>query len=198
MKSLIEIYKHDDEYKNCYIVYNTLEVNSDGDPQYVWDDIKRVVNELQELSSLNYKNFVEKLSTFDDYTDQIEEGTDWQDYYIEIYYDDEYIKIIAHDMHSEQAECLREVFRINLSNEGNCIDDFIRRGVEPQLLNINSLVESIKSRIINRKVATEYHNTFCYEKDFAQISMIKRSALKIIENCEKHLERISEFYTKLS
>ena len=198
MKSLIEIYKQDGECKNCYIVYDILEVNSDGEPQYVWDDIKRVVNELQELSSLNYENFVEKLSTFDDYTDQIEEGIDWKDYYIEIYYDDEYIKIIAHDMHSEKSECFRDRLIINMSTEGNCTDDFIKRGVEPALWNIMDLTDLIKARVDIRKNTTEYHKTTCYEKDFTQISLIKRQAQKIVDNCEKHLERISEFYTKLS
>ena len=198
MKSLIEIYKQDKEYKSYYIVYNTLEVIKDRDPQYIWDDIKRVVSDLQDISSLNYESFIEKLLAFDDYTDQIEEGDDWYDYYIEIYYDDNWIKVIGHNMRSEQIECLRENLKININNEGNCTDDFIIRGVEPLLDNINELKKSIQSRLEERKNTTEYHQTACYEKDFFQISLIKKHAEKIVENCNKHLEKISEFYTRLS
>ena len=81
-------------------------------------------------------------------------------------------------------------------NEGNCIDDFIRRGVEPLVENINDLKESIKSRVKEREISISYHTTGCFERDFTEISLIKKQAEKIIENCNKHLERISEFYTR--
>ena len=102
-----------------------------------------------------------------------------------------------HVNYDKRIECFRERYIINDKNEGNCIDDFIRRGIEPLMDNINDLKESIKSRKEDRIFSVEYHNTWCYEKDFTQISLIKKQAEKIIENCNKHLERISEFYTKL-
>ena len=97
----------------------------------------------------------------------------------------------------QDITCFNERYIINpRTNEGNCIDDFIRRGVEPLLSNINDLKESIKSRVKEREISTSYHTTGCYERDFTEISLIKKQAEKIIENCNKHLERISEFYTR--
>ena len=205
MKSLIEIYKQNSGYKNCYIVYDILEVNSDGDPQYVWSDIKQAIQECKndeyhDGTTLTYENFIKRLLAFDEYSKEIEEGNDWIDYYIDIIYEDTVIDFVAYNKvnYDKKIECFKERYVINPNNEGNCIDDFLKRGIEPCLDNINQLKDSIEKRLPERQMSVEYHKTWCYEKDFAQISLIKKQAEKIIENCEKHLERISEFYTKLS
>ena len=120
-------------------------------------------------------------------------------YYIYILYDNSIIKIIAynHVNIDQKIICFTDRYIINPEiNEGNCIDDFIRRGVEPLVENINDLKESIKSRVKEREISISYHTTGCFERDFTEISLIKKQAEKIIENCNKHLERISEFYTR--
>jgi len=93
--------------------------------------------------------------------------------------------------------CDEKRYVINNNNEGNCIDNFIKKGVNPQIENIMDLVKSINERLPERQITNEYHNTWCYERDFTEISLIKKFAQKIVDNCNLHLERISEFYTKI-
>ena len=105
--------------------------------------------------------------------------------------------LLINDNIDQKIICFTDRYIINPEiNEGNCIDDFIRRGVEPLVENINDLKESIKSRVKEREISISYHTTGCFERDFTEISLIKKQAEKIIENCNKHLERISEFYTR--
>jgi len=121
-------------------------------------------------------------------------------YEIELYYAPTIITMVAYNMvNKEQGiDCFRKSYIFDCKkNEGNCIDDFINRGVDPLLNNINELKAQIINRRQDRISEIEYHNTFCYEKDFAQISLIKKIAEKLAENCNKHLERISEFYTEI-
>ena len=165
-------------------------------PQQIWDDIKNCVSKLKVMT---YYELANRL--WDNYylwLDMDLPDKKYQ-YYIELVFEPSVILMIAynHVNYDKRIECFRERYIINNKNEGNCIDDFIRRGIEPLLDNINDLKESIKSRKEDRIFSVEYHNTWCYEKDFTQISLIKKQEEKIIENCNKHLERISEFYTKL-
>ena len=81
---------------------------------------------------------------------------------------------------------------------GNCVDDFIRRGIETQIDTINDLIKDIKSRKELRSNLLEYHSSSCYEHDFRQIINIKDMAQKIINNCNKHLERSTDKYTKMN
>ena len=82
-------------------------------------------------------------------------------------------------------------------NNGNCVDDFIKRGVKPLISSINDFTQNIESRINNRTNVIDYHQTNCYELDFTQISLIKTLCQKIIDNCNKQLEGMSEKYTKI-
>lgn len=81
--------------------------------------------------------------------------------------------------------------------KGNCVDDFIIRGIEPNIKAINKYCEDILQRNKNRKITNEYHQTSCYEADFSEIINIKKIAEKIIKNCNRQLEALSEKYTKL-
>ena len=80
--------------------------------------------------------------------------------------------------------------------KGNCIDDYIERGVEKYLDQIVDKTLDIKSRVDIRTNNNEYHNTACYEHDFSDIVDIRNIAQKIVDKANLHLSRISEFYTK--
>lgn len=196
MKSILTIYRPYDKDKSCLIVNNLIECDNLGEPHFVWKDIQLVIKEIK--TDFTYENFIKRLLSFNNYSEEIENGKDWIDYYIDIFYEDTIIEIIAYNKvnYNQQIECFKERYVINSNNEGNCIDDFIRRGIEPCLENIEQLKKSIEERLPERQMSISYHNTWCYEKDFAQISLIKKQAEKIVENCNKHLERIAEFYTR--
>ena len=57
---------------------------------------------------------------------------------------------------------------------------------------------SIKTRIVGfvDYVEKTYKNEEAFFPDFQKSEDLKIQAEKIIENCNKHLERISEFYTR--
>lgn len=86
---------------------------------------------------------------------------------------------------------------LNKTNSGNCIDDFIERGVYPNIEAIEKYCDDICMRKFQRMNNNEYHQTSCYEYDFSQIMKIKQIATKIIKNCDRQLEAISEKYTKM-
>ena len=169
-------------------------------PQQIWEDIKQIILKIKTNSNkITYLDLANKLwDIYYLWLDMDLPNKKYQ-YYVDLIFEPSVIQMVAynHVNYDKRIECFRERYIINTKNEGNCIDDFIRRGIEPLLDNINDLKESIKSRKEERILSTEYHNTWCYEKDFTQISLIKKQAEKIIENCNKHLERISEFYTRL-
>ena len=169
--------------KDDICVDTYIKTKFNGKPQLVWDNIKTIIKSFKD-------NDEEIPPTYDKS----------YNYYIDILYDNSIIKIIAynHVNIDQKIICFADRYIINPEiNEGNCIDDFIRRGVEPLVENINDLKESIKSRVKEREISISYHTTGCFERDFTEISLIKKQAEKIIENCNKHLERISEFYTRL-
>jgi len=182
-------------------------------PEDIWADIVQRIKEIKsgewdgQWNTNNPKltpaHLIDSLTYFDgyEYWDpcKTEVLSDIQ-YYIYVDYYDSIITFKAyHTGNKEQGIiCYENRYVINENNEGNCIDRFIKVGVEPQIENIQDLVKSIKNRLPERQIATEYHSTWCYERDFTEISLIKKFAQKIVENCDKHLERISEFYTKLN
>ena len=177
-----------------------IKTEFNGEPQLVWDNIKTIIDSFKHNDEeIDFDSLVKELLTYDDYEEIPPTYIQLYNYYIDILYEDSIIKMTAYHKGNKDQEitCFNERYIINPeTNEGNCIDDFIRRGVEPLLSNINDLKESIKSRVKDREISTSYHTTGCYEKDFTEISLIKKQTQKIIDNCNKHLERISEFYTR--
>lgn len=197
MSNLIKFQKI--KSSNDYLCEKIDYIQYDGyEPKDTWKKLVEIIKELQHNNSLSFDNLVDKLCHIDKYSDQICEGSDWIDYYIYIDYNDDVIKMTAYEADNYDANIIvfENRYVTSFKKDGNCIDDFIHRGVEPLLSNINDLKDSIKSRIKDREISTSYHTTGCYEKDFTQISLIKKQAEKIVENCNKHLERISEFYTR--
>ena len=182
----------------CGDTYIKTEFN--GKPQLVWDNIKTIIKSFKDNNEeIDLDSLIHELLNIDDYEEIPSVYNQFYNYYIYILYDNSIIKIIAynHVNIDQKIICFTDRYIINPEiNEGNCIDDFIRRGVEPLVENINDLKESIKSRVKEREISISYHSTGCFERDFTEISLIKKQAEKIIENCNKHLERISEFYTR--
>lgn len=182
----------------CGDTYIKTEFN--GKPQLVWDNIKTIIKSFKDNDEeIDLDSLIHELLNIDDYEEIPPTYDKSYNYYIDILYDNSIIKIIAynHVNIDQKIICFTDRYIINPEiNEGNCIDDFIRRGVEPLVENINDLKESIKSRVKEREISISYHTTGCFERDFTEISLIKKQAEKIIENCNKHLERISEFYTR--
>lgn len=182
----------------CVDTYIKTEFN--GKPQLVWDNIKTIIKSFKDNDEeIDLDSLIHELLNIDDYKEISPTYDKSYNYYIDILYDNSIIKIIAynHVNIDQKIICFTDRYIINPEiNEGNCIDDFIRRGVEPLVENINDLKESIKSRVKEREISISYHTTGCFERDFTEISLIKKQAEKIIENCNKHLERISEFYTR--
>ena len=182
----------------CGDTYIKTEFN--GKPQLVWDNIKTIIKSFKDNDEeIDLDSLIHELLNIDDYEEIPSVYNQFYNYYIYILYDNSIIKIIAynHVNIDQKIICFTDRYIINPEiNEGNCIDDFIRRGVEPLVENINDLKESIKSRVKEREISISYHTTGCFERDFTEISLIKKQAEKIIENCNKHLERISEFYTR--
>lgn len=182
----------------CVDTYIKTEFN--GKPQLVWDNIKTIIKSFKDNDEeIDLDSLIHELLNINDYEEIPPTYNKSYNYYIDILYDNSIIKIIAynHVNIDQKIICFTDRYIINPEiNEGNCIDDFIRRGVEPLVENINDLKESIKSRVKEREISISYHSTGCFERDFTEISLIKKQAEKIIENCNKHLERISEFYTR--
>lgn len=176
-------------------------------PENVW---KNIVQRIQEIKNgewvdkwsdnkLTSEHLIASLMYFREYYPDNNELINDIEYFIYVDYYDTIITLKAYLAGDKESGvlCYENRYVIDDKNEGNCIDDFIKRGIEPQIANINDLISSIKDRLPERQIAIEYHNTGCYERDFTQISLIKKFAQKIVDNCDKHLERISEFYTKL-
>lgn len=82
--------------------------------------------------------------------------------------------------------------------KGNCIDKFIEKKVSSSIINILKYRLSLRRRIDNRTDNNDYFSSLCYEQDFSDIRKIKEEATKLIEDCNKFLERISEQYSKLN
>ena len=176
-------------------------------PKHIWKDIKETIKYVKDLSKWDY-DYKER-STL------VNNLYDWMillsGYYVnssnifnikyKCYVESRNNSIIFEVKNSENLICFKDILLYNTNKDikgGNCIDDFIKRGVDSRLILINNSINSIKSRIEDRTNVIEYHQTDCYEKDFSDILTIKYQAQKIVDNCNKHLERISEKYTKIN
>ena len=82
--------------------------------------------------------------------------------------------------------------------EGNCIDKFLEKRVNPSLDNLINLKSLINNRIEERFNTNDYFNTLCYEQDFSDIIELRNISKQLTEECNKFLERISEQYSKFN
>jgi len=170
----------------------TIYCICDGYPENVWQDIKQAIKELQndtyhEGKTLTFKDLVERMLCFDDY--RVNPVDIRSDEIINVYYCESFIKI--------ENDNFTDTYITKKDYNGNCIDDFVFRGVQSRIDVINEYIHDIQQRVEERTSTNEYHQTSCYEKDFLQIFLIQKNAQKIVDNCKKQLELISEKYTKL-
>lgn len=177
-----------DTIKNTYIAAVANDVND------VWHAMKQVVNDASQ--PLSYDAFIKELMANNKRMHYIcKTKYDLYDYYIRVVW---HMSYATYDVweHAEDgfANCYSR--KLMIHNEGNCVDRFLSCAVRPKAADIYSLMQSIEDRIVDRANATQYHQTACYEKDFGDIIKIRDAAQKIVEYCDKHLERISEFYTR--
>ena len=194
MKNFLTLYKVNSDGTKSF--YENFNFNYEITPEKIWNILLKEINAIINIGKPIYSITLCDILKF--YIGG--KSDDKICYEIELYYEPTMITMVAYNMvNKEQGiDCFRKSYIFDRKkNEGNCIDDFINRGVDPLLNNINELKAQIINRRQDRISAIEYHNTFCYEKDFAQISLIKKIAEKLVENCNKHLERISEFYTEI-
>lgn len=196
MKTFISFKDYENDNKETCILGNTRYLKD------VWKTIKKLVKNFKITTDkeLTCQNLIYTLLGEEDYTvGHREDIPNDIKYYIDINWYEKYITYDIYTWKNSERHNLYEKHKliIDPNNEGNCIDNFIRCGVSPQIDIIESLIESIATRLPERQDAEQYHQTACYEKDFTEISLIKKAADKIVENCNTHLERISEFYTKL-
>lgn len=194
MKNFLTLYKVNSDGTKSF--YENFNFEYEITPEKIWNILLKEINAI-----INIGNHIYGITLCDILKFYIGGKSDDKiGYEMELYYEPTMITMVAYNsVNKEQGiDCFRKSYIFDQKkNEGNCIDDFINRGVEPLLNNINELKAQIINRRQDRISAIEYHNTFCYEKDFAQISLIKKIAEKLVENCDKHLERISEFYTEI-
>ena len=181
-----------------------LVVENELKPPEIWNQIKKAYSNIKYNTDkdnlLSLRNELRDTYKYNIVYDINNNQVDYM-YLIELNWEDSIISIHAYhkENYKQKIECLNDrLITHPEKNEGNCIDDFIKRGVESRLDIINELVISIKNRLPERQSSIQYHDTWCYEKDFTQISLIKKEAEKIVANCNKQLERISDKYTKLS
>lgn len=197
--------------KNGDTVTNIVVMDSNVcgiQPENVWKDIVQRIKEIKngewdgkwDDNKLTSEHLIDSLIYFCKYYPYNDDLINDIKYFIYVDYYDTIITLKAYDTSNKELGivCYENRYVIDDKNEGNCVDDFIKRGIEPQIANINDLINSIKDRLSERQIAIEYHRTDCYERDFMQISLIKKFAQKIVDNCDKHLEQISEFYTRLN
>lgn len=155
----------------------------------IFKDINGIIKKYQ----YNINDMISKITdSFDNTTD--ESSIDYM-HYIDINDEFGYITYTVVNKHNVLIDYKKII--INRNNIGNCIDDFIDRGVYPIIESIERFCDDINGRIDERTNNNEYHQTSCYEYDFSQIVKIKQLAEKIIRNCDKQLEAISEKYTKM-
>ncbi len=80
--------------------------------------------------------------------------------------------------------------------KGNCVDKFINKKLLSNMSTIQLYIENILSRVKDREISLEYHNTGIYERDFRKICQIRDAAQDIVNDCNKMIEKLSENYTK--
>lgn len=182
MTSEIKFFDKTNCIKTIYCIY-------DGYSENVWSDIKQAIKEIQNSGEkLTFRKIVERVLAFDDYEESIPSSVDVNNSITVFYYGDT-VKF--------SSKNFKDCYIISQNQEGNCIDDFVFRGVQSRINVINGYIHDIQQRVEERTSTNEYHQTSCYEKDFLQIFLIQKNAQKIVDNCKKQLELISEKYTKL-
>ena len=82
--------------------------------------------------------------------------------------------------------------------EGNCVDKFIKKRIDNNIMDLLIIRLKIKNRIKERSETNDYFNTGCYEQDFSDIIKLRNTADQLSKECNKFLERISEQYSKLN
>lgn len=174
--------KYDDLNLYKYICDNIEEIyNSDNNKNCFIEFNKQLTN--------NYINIINSVSENDAYLNKY-------DTYVNIDIYNEYVIYNVYNKFGTLVESKMRIINIK-PKRGNCIDDFIKRGLRSNLYSLNSFIKNIDSRVIERTNCKEYHQTACYEKDFRQLCEIRNILNKMIENCNKQIEKISEKYTKL-
>lgn len=188
-----------------------IEIEDELMPKDIWDDFKKAENATHIHGNAGYPpHTIKSLKCYltaainKNYkyinTENIIKDFTKYDYILEIDWEQTIMYVHAHHKGNYEQDIMCFIDRYitdTKNNEGNCIDDFILRGVDSRIGVIHELMEDILSRLNQRQVAIEYHNTGCYEKDFTQIALIKKQAQIIVDNCNKQLERIADNYTKL-
>lgn len=81
---------------------------------------------------------------------------------------------------------------------GNCVDKFLEKKIIDNINLILEIERGIESREPIRKNVVDYFSHPCYEYDFTDIRKTKETALKIVTECDKFLERISLQYSKFN
>lgn len=164
--------------------------------KYICDNIKEIYNsnkncfiEFNKQITNNYINIIDSVSENDTYSNKYNTFIN-----IDIYYD--YFMYNVYNKFGTLIESKMRIINI-IPKRGNCIDDFIKRGLKSNLYSLHSFIDNIDSRVVERTNCKEYHQTDCYEKDFSQLCKIRNILDKMIKNCNKQIEKISEEYTKI-
>ena len=189
----------------CVAIYNKVyEVKYFEVIDTNFNDIYNIIKECsmvfnkEDIELYLIKEFVQKLSEHKNWYEY--DQSVFYPYFIKLFIDNGIITIKAYHRKTEMAGYelyITKQIIVNRHINGNCIDDFIQRGVEPLLNSVTDLKNAIKDRCKQRINVTEYHNTACYESDFIQISLIKELIEKLLSNCNRQLEAMSDKYTKL-
>lgn len=83
---------------------------------------------------------------------------------------------------------------INDRYAGNCVTDFINRGIQPIIAEISKYSEDIGSRHENRIQESDYGGSYLYTEDFTQILKIKNLVTKMLTLCNKELQNLTDNY----
>lgn len=202
MKILIDI--HDEDNSHALLLYD--DNKQCPDLESFWHDvikpsIKRLYDTTNNVDPLSLKKTLESDKRFSSLDDKTYDSLLYKEcialYDIEIEIHESVVDFYV--MHNDEnlgfVTCKSCVFGLDI--RGNCIDDFIQRIVSPNVRMMKKLCGYVLSRADDRFTAVEYHQTSCYEEDFAQIMQIKHIASKIANYCDKEAEAISDKYTKL-
>jgi len=213
MKTIIKTIIQITDHTHPLTERSYIEIEDELMPKDIWEDFKKAENATHIHGNAGYlPHTIKSLKCYlttsinKNYkyvnAENIVKDLDFSeyDYILEIDWEQTIMYVHAHHKgnYEQDIMCFTDRYITDTkNNEGNCIDDFILRGVDSRIGVIHELMEDILSRLDQRQVAIEYHNTGCYEKDFTQIALIKKQAQIIVDNCNKQLERIADNYTKL-
>lgn len=210
MKALVDIYNGDPREKehkfHFLFFYDGIKPNDNLDR--LWHDTVRLFIK----DAYNMDGFCDSLSlrlvfdtSYDFYTlneteyKKLFDKEPYIEYFIEIGCHDDEVDFCARpNKKTSSSFTYVKKYVFKKQNKGNCIDDFLTRGLNPNLTTMKNLSDDIASRVSQRTDIIEYHQTPCYEEDFAQIRSIREIASRVVEICDKQLEAISDKYTKLN